>query len=288
MLNLLYEDKAYYTDVVDIFKDEINEQSTNNLQVVLNKNINTLKVFGIKLKKDNNKFKLGSSIYSIDFSLDDLKSLHIIMDFAKSFPDKKIANELNCFIDNLILRMSSDDKIMLDNYTKSYNFSFYYKDLREQIEQCNILCEENFIIDLIYMRNNKEIKCKCVPKEVLYDSKTAYLQVYDTAKNEKFDIPIPDILSISKLPQKASSVEAVTTIVYKLKGRLAKTYKLKENEYSRGFDDDGNQIIVNKGEPVDRLLCRLMKYSYNCEIQAPKILRNTMKNLINDTLKNYE
>ena len=48
LLLLLYQDKADYESVKDIFKNDFDdEQSTNNIQVVLNKYLNTLKVFGI-------------------------------------------------------------------------------------------------------------------------------------------------------------------------------------------------------------------------------------------------
>ena len=50
-IKLLYEDKAYYKDVTDIFRDEFNSQTNNNIQVCLNKYINALKVFGIKITK---------------------------------------------------------------------------------------------------------------------------------------------------------------------------------------------------------------------------------------------
>ena len=63
LLYLLYQDKAYYKDVVEIFKDEIEEKSPNNIQVILNKNMNALKVFGLKIQKENNKYKLCNSIY---------------------------------------------------------------------------------------------------------------------------------------------------------------------------------------------------------------------------------
>lgn len=79
-----------------------------------------------------------------------------------------------------------------------------------------------------------------------------------------------------------------TTVVYKLKNRLAKTYKIKENEYSDGYDESGNLIVINKNEPFDLLLNRLMRYMYNCEIISPKQLRDKMIEKINDTLKNYE
>ncbi len=69
---------------------------------------------------------------------------------------------------------------------------------------------------------------------------------------------------------------------------VAKTYKIKENEYSDGYDEDGNLVVINKNEPFDKLLNRLMRYSYNCEIISPKPLRDKMINKINETLMNYE
>ena len=77
LIKLLYEDKAEYSSVIEIFKDEINEQSTNNIQVNINKYINTLKIFGMKIVKENHKFKLLSSLYSLDMNVEDLKSLAI-------------------------------------------------------------------------------------------------------------------------------------------------------------------------------------------------------------------
>ena len=60
LLTLLYEDKAEYNDVVEIFMDESYDQTPNNLQVNINKYFNTLKIFGIKVKKKKNKYKLLS------------------------------------------------------------------------------------------------------------------------------------------------------------------------------------------------------------------------------------
>ena len=54
-LKLLYNDEAEYSKVLEIFQDEIKETTTNNIQVTLNKYINTLRVFGLKIKKENGK-----------------------------------------------------------------------------------------------------------------------------------------------------------------------------------------------------------------------------------------
>ncbi len=288
LLNLLYEDKADYNSVVEIFKDDLNEQSTNNIQVVLNKYMNALKVFGIKLKKVKNKYKLQSSLYSMNYTLDDLKSISILIKSVKTFPDEQITKDINDFLQSLLLRMDNYDKNKLNYLNQNYDFSFYYTNLREQIEQCEQICKENFSIDILFLKNNKEERCKCSPKEIVYDTKNVYFRVYDYNKRENIEIQLSNILSIAKLPQIANPTELTTTVVYKLKNRLAKTYKIKENEYSDGYDEDGNLVVINKNEPFDKLLNRLMRYSYSCEIISPKPLRDKMINKINETLMNYE
>jgi len=288
LLLLLYENKADYNRVIEIFKDDLNEsQSINNVQVVLNKYINALKVFGVKVRKVKNKFVLESSLYSIKFTQEDLKSISILQNSVENFPDDDIANDIKDFIRILMFRMDNDSKNRLNNINNKYDFSFYYSNLRTQIEQCEQICKEKFLTTIIYLKNNKEVKCKCTPKEVLYETKTVYLRVYDIVKRENIDISISNILSVIKLPQLANNTELTTTVVYKLKNRLAKTYKIKENEYSDGYDEDGNLTIINKNEPFDKLLKRLMRYTYNCEIMSPKTLRNEMIQMINDTLNGY-
>ena len=289
-IKLLYEDKAYYNDVIEIFKDEINEQSANNIQVNINKYINTLKIFGMKIKKVKNKYKLLSSLYSMPFTLDDIKSISILANSINEFPDKDITDEVESFLNELKMRMDNEDQNTLNalNQTIDYDFSFYYSDMREQIEQCEKICKENYTITVIYKKDNEEIKCKCKPKEVIYDSKNVYLKVYDASARQNYEIPITSILSITRLPQKANPMETSTTVVFIVKNRLAKTYKLKEGERSKGFDEFGHQIIVNNGESFDKLINRLMRYTNSCEIISPKPLREQMIKTINDTISQYE
>lgn len=290
LLELLYEDKADYDSVISIFKDEFADQSTNNIQVILNKNMNALKVFGIKVIKENNKYKMLSSLYSMPFTLDDLKAISIITNSIKEFPDEEIDKNILSFINNIQFRMGNEDKNTLNNLSqnRNYDFSFYYSNIKDQVEQCRKICKEGFIINVFYISKGQEISCKCTPQEVLYDTKNAYLKVYDTISRQNLEIPVTNILSIAKLPQIAKKVEMTTTVVYKLKNRLAQTYKLKETETSEGLNANGELIVINKGEPFDKLLQRLMRYSYNCEIVSPKNLREEMIKLINETLNNYK
>ncbi len=289
LIKLLYEDKADYQSVIDIFIDDFNEdQTTNNIQVVLNKYLNTLKVFGLNVVKENNKFILKNGLYSIPFSNDDLISIGILTKLSENFPDKDISQNIRKLLQELNFRMDERHKNKLKNISKNYNFSFFYSNLEEKIDYCKQICKENFVVVIIYLKNNEEVKCKCTPKEIIYEPEGVFLKVYDPISHENINIPITNILTISKQPQIANSTELTTTVVYKLKNRLAKTYKIKENEYSDGYDKDGNLTIVNKNEPFDILLKRLMRYSFNCEIISPKHLRIKMLEQINKTLEQYK
>lgn len=289
LLELLFQDNADYQSVIDIFIDDFNEeQTTNNLQVVLNKYLNTLKVFGLNVVKENNKFILKNSLYSMSFTEDDLKTIGILTKLSQNFPEKEISQNIQKFLKELYFRMCEEDKNKLKNISKNYNFSFFYSNIEDKINFCEEICKENFVVIVIYLKENTEQKCKCYPKEIIYEPNEAFLKVYEPNSHENINIPISKILTIAKQPQIANSTELTTTVVYKLKNRLAKTYKIKENEYSDGLDPDGNLVIINKNEPFDILLQRLMRYSFNCEIISPKHLREKMIQRINQTLENYK
>ena len=78
------------------------------------------------------------------------------------------------------------------------------------------------------------------------------------------------------------------TIVYRIKNRLAKNYKLREWERLDTIEPNGNQIIINKNEDLNILLKRLMRYGTECEIISPKFFKEEMLATINKTLENYQ
>lgn len=289
LMSMLFDNNADYQSVIDVFKDEIDEQTKNNLQVVLNKNLNTLKVFGMKVNKEKRKYNLDSNLFAMELTSEDIKSLSILEKTCKNFPDKECCNNIQELIRHFKLRMSAEDRIAFENLTTNYNFSFYYADWRDQIEECKQACKSNLQYEITYRNNNNILKCKCVPKEVTYDSKSAYLKAYDTLKNQNLEIALPKILSLNSTNQIKNSKEMPTTIVFKVKNRLAKSYKLKENEHFRGeIDDEGCRVVVNTQEPIEKLKSRLLRYGNNCEIISPKFIRNDMLDTINDMLNNYE
>ena len=288
-IKLLYEDKAFYKDVTDIFRDELDEQTNNNIQVCLNKYINAMKVFGIKIVKQKGKYRLLSSLYSMKFSIDDIKAMGLLLNSVQKILDGNFALKIGEFVETIEFRMNSEDKNILNNLTNPVeeDLSFYYKETKKQIEECEKACEYPRLSRLVYLKNNKELSFNCYPQEVIYDSKKAYLRIYNAMSRQISDIPLTKILSLTTLPSMYNRIKLGTTVVYKLKNRLAKTYKLKENEYTREILRDGSVVIVNSGEPYDQLIQRLMRYSFNCEIITPKSLRNKMIEIIDQTIENY-
>lgn len=290
----MYNDEADYSSVYNIFKSDIaeedkiyDEKKLNNLiQVVINKYTNALKVFGVKVKKENNKYKLDSSLYSVDYSLNDLKALSIILEASENLPDEEIARNISDLKSSLFLRMNNSNKGTFSSLISDKDFSFFYTDLKKQIQDCKNLCKDNVVLDLTYLYKTKTIRCKCKPKEVTYDVKTAYLNVYDLNRKENIEIALPNILSMDVMPSRSAKCGSATTVTFKLKGRLAKTYKLKEGEKLLDKNDD-EIIVTNSGEPLDKLYSRLMRYADLCEILSPRYIRYEMINLLSETIKLY-
>jgi hypothetical protein len=284
----LYEDKAYYEDVVEIFKNDIDEKTNNTIQVILNKAINALRVFGIKIVKCKNQYHLESSLYSLKYNLNDLKSISIFINSIKNFPDDKTKDSVSEFLENISLRMDNMSKKTLNTFTTNFDFSFFYKDLKDQINLCKEFCASETKFDITYIKNGKEYSTVGIAHDITFDTKNAYLHMYDKKNNLRVEVPLTNILKLVSAHSKGIAPGNATTITFKLTGRLAKTYSLKEGETLINTDDEGNKIIANRNEDLDKFLSRMMRYSDCCQIIAPKTIKQEMKELINETIAQYE
>jgi len=287
-LTLLYEDRAYYKDVVEIYKNDVDEKSNNTIQVVINKAINALKVFGIKIIKSNNKYQLESSLYSLNYNIDDLKTISLLIKANETFPDEKVKDDISQIIKELRLRMDNNTRKTLSTLSSNHDFSFFYDNLKDQITQCKELCKNKTTFSITYIKKGKPFSIKGYGKDVIFDTKNAYLQMYDSVNNVIVEIPLPNILKLDIGHSKFNMPETATTVTFKISGRLAKTYKLKENETLLEIDKDKNLIIVNRDEPINKLIPRIMRYSDCCQVIGPKSLKEEIKHIINNTLAQYD
>lgn len=288
LLKLLLNGEVEYSEVMNIFAEEA---STNNstFPVILNKYMNTIKIFGVKVRKVKNKYYLLNMPFNIDFSADDVKMVHLLKSAAEILPNAKNRETLKAFIKSIEMRYSEYAKSYANslNSDAQLDLTFYYSKLRDQIIECEKLCAEKKKLEIVYVSNDDEITIICSPKEIKYQNRKVCFSVFNQLSRQVFDIPIDNIKSIKQMPTVSASKDVSMSVVYMLKGRLANSYKLKEWEYSNGYDAGGNLIVVNSNEDPDVLLSRLMKDAENCVVLTPKFMKDRMRQLIEKVLENY-
>lgn len=289
LLKLLLDDEAEYSKVMNIFAEEA-KKDNSTFPVILNKYLNTLKIFGIKVQKVKNKYYLLNMPFNIDFDADDVKCIQLLKSAVDILPGVKSREHLEKFINAIELRYSENTKSIASSVKTNvhHDLSFYFAKFHDQIMECEALCNEKRKLEILYATNDKKITIICTPKETKYQNRKVCLSVYNQLSRQVFDIPIDNIISIKKLPTISTAKDSNMSVVFKLKGRLAESYKLKEWEYSNGYDDEGNLIVFNSNEDPDALLSRLMKYAENCVVMTPEFMRNRMFDLIDKVLQNYD
>ena len=158
----------------------------------------------------------------------------------------------------------------------------------EQVKQCQKFCQDKLKLEIIFTsEKDEELNLICSPLEQTYVKRKICLKVLGNSGSRVYEIPIENIRSIKQLPIAVSSVSIPTTVVYKVKNRLAKNYKLRDWERLDKIEADGSHVIVNKNEDLGQLIERLMRYGRECEICSPKFLKEEMVERINKTLENY-
>ncbi len=291
MLKLLSNGTAKYRDIIELFNGS--EKSDNaGANVILNKYLNTLKIFGINIYKSKNIYYLQNSIFSINLDNNDIKMLKKLKNASGILHNLKQKENFERFIKDIELRLTRAAKETLysgsfeDADSINYEYVEKYKTLITRLENC---CFENQKLELDFTLDYKNYKVLCEPKEIIYKNQKAYLSVFNHLSRQVFDVPIDAITEVKQLPVLSKIKETSATVVYKIKDDLAKSYQLKEWETCDGrFDEQGWLTIVNHNEDFDELLKRLMRYGSNCIVVSPKTFRESMIEAIDDTLKNYK
>lgn len=291
MLKLLSNGTAKYRDIIELFNGS--EKSDNaGANVILNKYLNTLKIFGINIYKSKNIYYLQNSIFSINLDNNDIKMLKKLKNASGILHNIKQKENFERFIKDIELRLTRAAKETLysgsfeDADSINYEYVEKYKTLITRLENC---CFENQKLELDFTLDYKNYKVLCEPKEIIYKNQKAYLSVFNHLSRQVFDVPIDAITEVKQLPVLSKIKETSATVVYKIKDDLAKSYQLKEWETCDGrFDEQGWLTIVNHNEDFDELLKRLMRYGSNCIVVSPKTFRESMIEAIDDTLKNYK
>ncbi len=289
-IKMLYERDVEFKTVINHFSDG-QYDGTSNTHVTLNKYLNALKIFGIKVKKSRGKYHMYSSLYKIKFTLDDLKSIVLLKQALEMLPDGKNKSNFEKFIHSLEIRFDESAQSIpeIEETTQNLHLAFAHSEMTEQIKQCEQYCQDNQKLEIIYTtEKGEELNLLCSPLEQIYQKRKIGLKVLGNNGTRIYEIPFENIKSIKQLPVSSSAQSIPTTIVYRIKNRLVQNYKMRDWERLEKIENGNSHIIVNKNEDLDKLISRLMRYGRECEIISPRFLKEEMVERINKTLENYK
>lgn len=286
----LYEEDVDFKWVIDHFSDG-KYDGTSNTHVTLNKYLNAMKIFGIKVKKSQKKYKMLNPIYKIKFNRNDVKSVNILKNACNMLSTGKSKDNCESFIRAVEIRYDEAAQSLskIADNTNSLDLSFYNSEMVEQVKKCEEYCQQKQKLEIIFKDDRgKDVNLLCSPIELIYQKRKICLRVSGNNGSRVYEIPVDSITSVKHLHSVASPLSIPTTIVYRIKNRLAKNYKIRDWERLDKIESDGSRIIVNKKEDLNLLLKRLMRYGTECEIISPKFFKEEMIEQINKTLNNYE
>ncbi|MDD3419543.1 MAG: WYL domain-containing protein [Candidatus Gastranaerophilales bacterium] len=269
---------------------EINDKLSKNPSIeqsftkeTLLKIINTLRASGIKIEKQKGLYYISKLPWEFDLDEKYLDILFNLGCFVGALEQRELLKNYNLFLSNLF-RYLPDERIRkfqgsflgAKNKDKYGKYSLLIKKL-EQAKKNNcrikiVFNKESYIFDTYYME---------------YNSKEVFVTGYNLKDHENKTMNLGEIASIKQLPQKSSGMFFPSNVTFKIKGRLAKSYNLRENEKLIDFDSN-TLIISNKGEDKQKLLRRIIKYKNLCEIIAPDSMKEEFKAILRRTLNNYD
>lgn len=290
LLTLLYNGEADFSDVIKLFADA-EGNITRNANVLLNKYLNTIKVFGVDVKKIKNKYVLNHMPFSVHLAEEDLRAVALLKSALNFLPKGKNRNNIEKLLCDIEKTYDKDTKILnsVIAANKNYDLSFYFGKFEKQIAECEEYLQNSCKLELLYTSEGNDYNIICIPKEIKYHESLVYYSVYNILNRQIFDIPVDSIKNIRKLSDNSvQGQDSCTTVIFKLKGDLADRYKLRDWEHSNGKDENGALVVVNSGEDFRMLCFRLLRYDDKCEVVAPEYFKNQMIKMIDNMLVNYE
>lgn len=288
-LKFLVKNNASVQEIINHF-EKIDPNNRIYTSEVIIKYINTLKVFGYRFVKNKDKYVLLNFPDQIDFNEEELKTICLIEDLAKAFPEEKIKEDINKFLQSLERRFSENTRILANKIIKPtcVTLDYNYEKYAGKIIKYEKYCQEGQKLKITYkLLCESETSIIAEPKEIKYKKDEVFLCVYNSLTAQIQDLNFNNIKEIKQLPIRSNETNILSTSTFRLKDGLAESYRLHDGEKLLNLESNGSKVILNSKEDKSSMLKRLMRYGFNCEVISPKSLRQEMSEIITNTLKNY-
>lgn len=265
----LLEDSYSMKDLVDKLNSAEKDVVFNNSTV--SKYIQTCRFCGIKILKISNKYFVASLPFGMNLTFKDLDLLDLLQKTASKRMSEKVQVEFNNLIAKLT-RFSNKQISQADKINSKMNHHNFENAIKESLK-----IEINF-------KDGRFLEC--IPVKIVENSGKIYFEIIDDDDKDKL-ISADRIVSLRESKNRFSRKFSDTTVLFRLKGNLAKRYSLRENERLEINSEPDSIVVANKGENKEILFSRLLRYDTCCEIISPKSYREEMKQILKNMLANY-
>lgn len=268
-LKLLLEDNYTMAELIQKLNEQEKESIFNNS--VISKYINTCRFCGVKIVKIFNKYYVTKLPFGLNLTDDETNLIQNLKNAVIAELSTKSCNKFQKFIDKL--NRYTNKKIARVE-KKAYPIAF------ELFEKAINMKKR---VKLLF-KNRYELSG--IPVDITTQKGKIFFRIYTKSRIRMIDAS--RLSGIEVLDETFVGYMNEQDVLFKLKGKLAKRYEIREEEELRNIVPPEDGILVcNKSRNSEMLLSRLMRYDSLCEVVAPKIIREDMKELINDTLLNY-
>lgn len=264
----LLEEACTMQELLEKLNSREKESIFNNS--VVSKYINTCRYCEIEIPKIQNKYFVTKIPFGLNLSISDVELLKKMQKLCNECFSKKINKGFNAFI-NKLNRFSNKTILRFEKETINISFEAFEKAIKEERK-----------IRLL-LKNQKALDC--IPLSITTHQKRTYFRIKHD--NKEKSIALDRILGIEILNEIFKTPDFEYNIaIFEVRGNLAHRYNLRENE-TMIKKEESSITIENKGEDINILLSRLLRYDSLCEVKSPALCRSEMIKIINDTLANY-
>ncbi len=250
---------------------------------LINKYLNTLKLLNIPVIKQKDKYYIQRGVDNIDFNENDLSLLKLIENSITQIQSPELKQNLTEALQIIEKNFSTNtDKLIQTKGIKPFIPNFELALYDENIKKFEKFCKDKLKLSVKYKNETtgQIEQYNLAPVKIVYKNNCAALIGYYYGTNSYKELLLKNIVEAKQTPQ-VSTINLSGSVTFKLKDRLAFSYKLKEGEtiIEQGMD---YIIVSNNLEDKDLILNRLIRYYNNCEILYPKAMKEKMLNLIED------
>ncbi len=297
LLKTLNEKDCGIDELNDIFWNDPYIKRYFSRDVIL-KYINTLKLAGFIISKPSMsgtpRYKLNNSRTVIEFSEENLKTMALLGRYAESLHQERFTENYKSFLSKLKRFMPEKQIHKLQGFCDFYEkerqecFSKFdvHSDLIKKIEK---FIEEKQRVEIKYkLPEQEDMKAVTELQGIKYEQNDANLVCYNLVSNQTNTIKICHIIDIRQLPVISKNSQILCPILFKVKDKLAKVYRPYEREKVAEPDENGHIVVTSYPDDMEGHLKRLLRYGESCEVIYPKMAKDKMKELIKETLANYQ